>query len=281
MKTFSKEPGRENARFVSCPVCGSTSSSALWTYKTFRYVRCINCSLLYQNPQPIQDDLTDRYDQEYFEYEIENEDRFFGLMELGLNDIDFDNVSSEFSVNDRNFLDIGCATGRLISELKKKGWNVQGVEVCVPAAEHGIEHNNVPIYIGTLESAELREKFSVVHCSHLIEHLTDPVGFVDSVKKLLKPRGRFIITTPNVGGFQAKLMKSRWRSAIADHMVLFSKRTLRMLLTNRGFSIEKIKTWGGIGMGITKDYIKKPIDRLAKKTGLGDVMIILARFDGG
>ena len=44
---------------------------------------------MYQNPQPLFDDLKGRYGQAYFQYEIANEANFHRLMELGLADVDF------------------------------------------------------------------------------------------------------------------------------------------------------------------------------------------------
>ena len=278
MKTFSKTPGREISEVIACPICATDAIKALWSLSGCVFVRCRYCGLVYQNPQPIQDDLVERYDDEYFGYEIENEDSFYRLMRLGLDDIDFASVAKSIPQGEKSFLDIGCATGRLISELSREGWDARGVEVCKPAAEYGIRQHGVDIRIGVLEAAGFSSRsFSVIHCSHLIEHLTDPAAFVHHVKRLLVPGGWFIVTTPNIGGFQARLMGKRWRSAIADHMFLFSKRTLRRLLGNAGFAVVATKTWGGIGVGITRDFIKKPVDRAAKKLGLGDVMIILAK----
>ncbi len=52
---------------------------------------------------------------------------------------------------------------------------------------------------------------------------------------------------------------------------------LSRFLNANGFDILRIKTWGGIGVGITAGWIKKPADVLAKKLGVGDVMVILAK----
>jgi 2-polyprenyl-3-methyl-5-hydroxy-6-metoxy-1,4-benzoquinol methylase len=278
VKTFSKEPGDEPRKRIRCPVCGSTSTRELWSYPHYTFVRCPVCTLVYQNPQPLPDNLFERYDDEYFAYEIENEEAYFNLMKLGLDDIGFDAVTADLTVSRRAVVDIGCATGRLLSSLKDSGWRVQGVEVCRPSAEYGIKTYGIPIHIGTLESARLPDaSFEIVHCSHLIEHLTDPVSFLAEVRRVMGSDGRFILSTPNISGFQEKLMSERWRSAIPDHLFLYSKKTLTRLLESNGFRVLGIKTWGGIGQGIAPGWIKKPADTLAKKLGLGDVMIVLAR----
>jgi len=280
MKTFSIEPKKEPKRKISCPVCGSTVILPFWSYENYSYSRCPDCSLVYQNPQPLESSLFERYDDTYFAYEKANEEAYFRLMKLGLEDIGFDAFTSAIPDTAKSIVDIGCATGRLIADLQAKGWRTQGVEICRPSAEFGIKTYGVRIHIGTLETAAFKDaSFAVVHCSHLIEHLTDPVNFLKEVRRVLIPGGWLVVTTPNISSFQAYLMKDRWRSAIADHLFLYSRRSLGRILASNGFRIIRKKTWGGIGVGITADWIKKPVDILAKKVGLGDVMIILAVKD--
>jgi SAM-dependent methyltransferase len=100
---------------------------------------------------------------------------------------------------------------------------------------------------------------------------------VREVYRILKPDGRFFITTPNVTGFQALLFGSRWRSAIFDHLYLFSKTTLPRLLKQNVFSIEKIATWGGLAAGTAPTPVKHLFDKAVKCFGFGDVMVIRAK----
>ena len=276
MKTFSKEAGSERVREIACALCGG-SVYRRWNGRESLFVRCRTCGLIYQNPQPVQNELVDRYDEEYFKYETENEGQFLELMELGLADVDFDSIERRLPAR-RSFLDIGCATGMLIARMKERGWREQGVEVCRPAAEFGIGKRGLQIFIGTLEEAGFRDgSFDVVHCSHLIEHLTNPRGFVEEVRRVLAPGGYFVVTTPNADGFQARLFGREWRSMIDDHMYLFGRRTLRRLVEDSGFRVLRGKTWGGLAVGTAPKPIKDLFDRTAKRLNFGDVMIYLCQ----
>jgi len=231
-----------------------------------------------QNPQPVFKDVFNRYDKEYFEYEIKNEEAFFSLMLMALSDIGFDSldVALEKSGLPKKILDIGCATGKFLYEFKNKGWDVAGIEICKEAAEYGNIHRNVSIYNCTLEEASFPEKsFSVVHASHLIEHLNDPVSFLKEVYRILHDKGFFIVVTPNIDSFQNFIFKSYWRSAIADHLFLYSLKTLKKICNDNGFILMKKGTWGGIPVGKAPAPIKKIFDKIAKKTGCGDVMVML------
>jgi 2-polyprenyl-3-methyl-5-hydroxy-6-metoxy-1,4-benzoquinol methylase len=282
MKTFSTRPANESTHRVACPLCGETGRHGGLNCEGFAFDRCAACGFLYQNPRPSQEALVSRYADEYFDYEIRNEAAFFGLMNLALRDIEFENHTSRFASEKKSFLDVGCATGMLLDHIRSRGWSVRGVEVCEPAARFGMVERNLDIFVGTLEQAAFpSQTFAVVHCSHLIEHLTDPVAFIDECRRLLRDDGYLIVTTPNASGFQARLFGSRWRSAIADHMGLFSKRTLTDLLRNRGFRVVTTKTWGGIAEGIVAPAVKRVADRLAKRCGFGDVMVVLANKASG
>lgn len=282
MKTFSKRSGSEQKKEVECAVCGSSIRIKKWDLGSFVFYQCPVCKLYYQYPQPIQKDLTNRYDEEYFSYEIMNERKFYKLMELTLRDIHF-NRDTAVLMGDEPFyfLDIGCATGMLLEHIRESGWNVKGVEICSASAEYGRKKRGLEIYNGTFEEAAYEdEMFSVVHSSHLIEHLTDPAGFVREAFRVLKPGGLFITTTPNTASFQAMITGKEWRSAIADHMYLFSLKNLKMLIKAGGFSVYAQKTWGGIPSGRTPALIKKSADFLAKFFGFGDVMVVAARKPG-
>jgi SAM-dependent methyltransferase len=118
--------------------------------------------------------------------------------------------------------------------------------------------------------------FDLVLASHLIEHLNDPAAFVREVFRILVSGGYFLVTTPNISGFQARLFRSRWRSAIFDHLYLFSIKTLSSLLRQSGFTVKRIRTWGGLAAGAAPAPVKRFADRAAKRLGIGDVMLIKA-----
>lgn len=135
----------------------------------------------------------------------------------------------------------------------------------------------IRIFVGTLEEAAFKaESFTAIHFSHLIEHVPDPRSFLKEVYRVLKPGGYAVITTPNVDGLQARLFGKEWRSAIADHLTLFSKRTLARLIREIGFEIRQTVTWGGLAKGTAPCLIKRPVDFLAKRLGFGDVVLHLA-----
>ena len=277
MKTFSRIPAEEKLIYSPCPVCGSSRRKKRWDLDSFVFYRCLDCSLNYQYPQPAQDELLKRYDREYFSYEIENEKVFLTLMLKSLEDVDFKARAEKFFPRTPSFLDVGCATGMFLEKMRNEGWSVRGVEVCPESAEYGRTKRGIDIVNSTFSDAAFDdESFDVIHSSHFVEHVTAPVDFFNEAFRVLKPGGLLITTTPNSSSFQAAVYGKRWRSAIADHMVLFPLKTLKRVISESGFNIISWKTWGGIPAGSLPAFVKRPVDRLCKVLGIGDVMVVMA-----
>jgi len=243
--------------------------------------------LVQRNPQALDAEVESRYRNrhgiDYVEYELANEASFLRLQELALRDSGFFDLERELlamgseNANPPRILDIGCATGALLASLRDRGWACTGAELCDPSAEYARKVRGLDVRSDPIERVELPENsFDVVHASHLIEHLNDPRSFVRTVRRLLRPAGTLLVSTPNIDGFQARLFGSAWRSAIFDHQYLFSQRTLEALLVSEGFNILRVATWGGLAAGSAPRIIKGIADRVVKITGSGDVMMLRA-----
>ena len=267
----------ERVERVACPLCGARDDEPRLACEGFSFSRCRRCGMVYQNPRPDFEALRRRYGTQYFDYERANDENFFNLMRLGMADVRFEEEARAIRAP-RTFLDVGCATGMLVAWMRDRGWDARGVDVCRESAEYGMRERGVRIHVGTLEEARFAPgSFAVVHFSHLVEHLADPRAFLAEVRRVLRDDGIVLVTTPNIDGLQARLFGSRWRSAIADHVALFSKRTLRQLLAESGFSVARMVCWGGLAAGTAPGWLKRPADRLAKRWGFGDVMMALCR----
>jgi len=275
---------------IPCVLCGSQKFIPALECEGFSFVRCSSCGLVQRNPQPGKDDIIARYSsiygKDYLSYELENEKSFLTLQLLALKDAGFARFEKKLKVKELKVkepkvkelkvLDIGCATGALINHLRTNKWQVTGVEIS-PCAEYARNERGLDVRSVPLEENNFADNyFDAILASHLIEHLNDPMSFLKEVYRVLKPNGRVFITTPNINGFQARLFKGRWRSAIFDHLYLFSDRTLIRMMKIAGFKIKSIHSWGGLAAGAAPHAVKKIVDFLAKRFNCGDVMIVNA-----
>jgi len=291
VKTWSTPVLDEEQSLIPCTLCGGMEFAPYFTCtdpvsailpvsveanpRSFRYVRCVHCRLVQINPQPVPAAVALRYGktngEDYLAYEKANEAAFLRLQELALKDSGFFELERGImSANPKgpNVLDTGCAAGSLLLTLKGRGWKVRGVEISGPQAlycrQRGLEVSSLSLE----ENHFPAQYFDAVLASHLIEHLNNPGNFVREVRRILKPNGRLYVTTPNINGFQARLFGNAWRSAIFDHLYLFSVKTLTLLLESAGLTVERIKTWGGMAAGIAPLPVKRLFDALAKPLGL-------------
>jgi len=288
VKTWSMPASGVKSEIRPCALCGSLIFKPALECEGFSFVKCKHCGLVQRNPQPDKNEILSRYSsvygKDYLSYELANEAAFLKLQQLALKDAGFSKAEKKLFASAEklhaeapSILDIGCATGALIASLRDNGWRVTGVEIS-PSADYAknerkLDVSNIPLEENHFPSGS----FDIILASHLIEHLNDPKTFLEETYRILKPNGIIFITTPDISGFQSRLFGSRWRSAIFDHLYLFSRRTLKKMLKTAGFRVETCRSWGGLAAGAAPKPVKKIADILAKRLNCGDVMIIRAR----
>lgn len=135
-------------------------------------------------------------------------------------------------------LDIGCGLGWILSTLGED-WDKHGIEISRFASGHAAQFGN--IHNGTLDDFS-GSGFDVIIMNHVIEHLTDPVSALKKIRRLLKPRGIFIIATPDFDSAAARRYGSNFR-LLHDptHISLFSSDSLHRCLRDHGFKITKVE----------------------------------------
>lgn len=90
----------------------------------------------------------------------------------------------------------------------------------------------------TTDIADLQaERFSVVICHHVLEHVPDPIQVLEQIGEFLAPGGRMILCVP----FETTRRHRQFRPDDADHhLFAWNVQTLGNLVTSVGFKIEQI-----------------------------------------
>jgi 2-polyprenyl-6-hydroxyphenyl methylase/3-demethylubiquinone-9 3-methyltransferase len=98
-------------------------------------------------------------------------------------------------------LDVGCGAGLLCEPLARLGASVTGVDAAaenIGAAKAHAKLSGLDIDYRAGELAEQKlGKFDLVTSMEVIEHVTDPAGFVAGLAGRLNPVGLLILSTPN------------------------------------------------------------------------------------
>src|SRR5690349_4708162 len=101
----------------------------------------------------------------------------------------------------KDILDIGCAVGYSKSDwmhknIKSIAKSIVGLDLNQKSVED-IRKMGFEVEQGNAQEFNLNRKFNLVHAGELIEHLDNPGGFLESVKKHLDNDGVLLLTTPN------------------------------------------------------------------------------------
>ena len=137
-------------------------------------------------------------------------------------------------------LDVGCGFGFLLSAINNE-WKKHGTELSEYSSN--IASQYADIFIGDLLSSNFKpSSFDVITLYHVIEHLKDPISYINKIYELLKITGKLIISTPDFESIMAKRYKDKFR-LLHDktHISLFSTNSLVNLLKDNGFEIENIE----------------------------------------
>lgn len=171
-------------------------------------------------------------------------------------------------------LEVGCGSGNIARPLASLGHNLIATDVDIESVKH-TRRNPIPpsLNVAVMDACAglASEKFHVVVCSEVLEHLKFPDIAIDGIKKSLLPGGLLIATVPNgfgpwelsnkilgkvrkvLGNFGLtnilrKIKRSIFHTARNDwstlnpytpHIQFFTFKKFSLLLQNSGFAIEK------------------------------------------
>jgi SAM-dependent methyltransferase len=97
-------------------------------------------------------------------------------------------------------LDVGCAQATLAMLLAERGHRVSAVDIRQPFLDYAksrYETGDIQFICANALEMDFPGRFDLIFANQIIEHLVYPKEFVSRLARLLKPRGRLVVTTPN------------------------------------------------------------------------------------
>lgn len=144
-------------------------------------------------------------------------------------------------------LDVGCACGYLLVAAQRLGFEAQGLEPSLWAAEFARREFGLTVWQGLLKDAPFAPaSFEVIVLADTIEHLDDPRAALATLRRWLVPGGYLLLLTPDIGSVVARLAGVHWWGLLDDHYFYFDRRTLPRLLQLEGFTVERITAFGRV-----------------------------------
>jgi 2-polyprenyl-3-methyl-5-hydroxy-6-metoxy-1,4-benzoquinol methylase len=156
-------------------------------------------------------------------------------------------------------LDVGCATGYLGRFLTHdRGCVVDGIEADRRAANQAREYLR-RVWIGSVDDqaflASVAEKYDVILCAAILEHVTHPELALQRLRRLLADKGVLIAGLPNVAHWSIRwaLLRGRWEYedyGILDrtHLHFYTLKTATEMFEGVGYTVNRIEV-SDIGVG--------------------------------
>lgn len=200
----------------------------------FVYHRCPECGLHYLSPRPALESIAEYYPGHYAAYRgaIDQERSALLRWKRRRNLLPAVNAIARFFAQPGALLDVGCATGNYLAEMRRRGWEVSGVEIQPEAAAYARDALNLNVYTGDLLDAPFEAaRFDAVTLWDVLEHTHDPLAILQATRRLLRPGGIVAFSIPDLQSVDAALFGHHWIGYDAPrHLFLFEDQTITLLL---------------------------------------------------
>ncbi len=271
--TNYKDPKQKTSNLESkCPLCNSIG---FFSFKgrdllfnkpeIYRYMQCNHCSAVYQEPMPTFDKIASYYPYDYDIYTEIPPFKHYSNTKLGVLRYKYNfahlNVPGLFKlispvisflryrdaikfIPNGKGLDIGCGNGKFIRDMNSIGWQFEGVEFN-PIAVDICHKAGLKVFHGDLHTAAFKDNsFDIISARHVIEHIPDPVNFMNEIARILKSGGRLVIKTPNSLALGRRRFGMYWfANDVPRHLVLLCPANLNMLAKRFGLRQIAVKTF--------------------------------------
>ncbi|MEN9503736.1 MAG: hypothetical protein RI964_3021 [Pseudomonadota bacterium] len=161
--------------------------------------------------------------------------------------------------NFQSVLEIGCNAGVTLDYCRSL-WNAATVIGLEPSA-YGIMGGKlleIPIHASYLRDAEAvkGQQFDFIYATEVLEHIPQPLGFLQELKQHLQPNGMVLLTTPRAGALNPQTSPGELYAALSPgaHYFLLSPEKLRDLAQQAGFAWCHIEPFGMTQMVVLADH---------------------------
>lgn len=155
--------------------------------------------------------------------------------------------------NNLNILDFGCGVGTIDFYLANKGNNILGTDISPDAirianqtAKNLHLENNIRFTTLDILNEYKNDKFDLILCNEVLEHLENDLETLILLKKLLKKNGKIMVSVPSLSAPLYKMGLTTDFDKRVGHLRRYDELTITNLLTNAGYHIEQITKNEGI-----------------------------------
>jgi len=235
-------------QIVKCQICGSKNTEIEYkgdirngrfpnVINDAEIFKCIECEVKFLSNYNIDytfkdyRDLVDSDSTKESYYRIHDNDQYSKLSFIELKEL-----------RGKKIVDIGCGAGSFLDLIKGFASETFAIE---PAKyyHNDLASKNHKVFSSINDLLLISEgQFDYVTSFSVIEHVDDPLDFVLSASKLLKPGGILILSTPNSDDLLLKLMPKDYSSFFyrVVHKWYFNKKSLAFIAKKANLNFKTI-----------------------------------------
>lgn len=269
---------------IVCPACEHRNYRYTFLKNGFTFVICKNCETMFINPRPTFEKLLEFYvksksirhwnDHIFPASEDSKRIEIFAPRALKVTEL-----VRKFKVPTGVLIDIGAGFGTFCEEIKKL--NIFDKVVAVEPSSYLAETcrlKGLEVIAKPVEQLNFVGKVSVITNFELIEHLYSPKRFLLSCASLLSKGGLFILSTPNIKGFDLLILgKLSNNVAGPNHLNYFHSQSIKHLLRSCKFEVLEILTPGKLDVELVRKKILEGKLNVRRQPFLKQ--ILLDRYD--
>ena len=261
--------GESFAASLVCPVCAGPSrilhsATNIHPSKpyTFNFRLCSSCGHGWIDPMPTQGLLNYLYARGSCSV----------MGEWGTSPLTIPEqlcVRREIKRPPARYFELGVGPGHLYQLFVERGWECTGVDPGDWAGKFPNVHRDLSDLNATL-TADLLVAFDV------LEHVSDPVSTLRSLRKLAAPKARLYCAMPNRESLRARRDREKWRMVRPlGHVNYYSKKSITLALKLAGFAVRYVRATdlNELHFPRRRQDIKPA---LIEMLGLGDQWIVIA-----
>lgn len=253
---------------IPCVACGGERLTEEFEKNGFTYSSCRNCGTLFQSPRPpiaafeafYRDSVSSRYwAEEFFPAvaEARREKIFRPRVERLSSLCHSKNIAME------RIIDVGAGYGIFLDEWRKANPTAQ--VLAVEPSESLATECRLKGFDVVEEIAEnvsgYNDHADLVVCFEVLEHVYDPLEFVQTLARLAKPGGCVFVSTLCVDGFDIQTLWNKSNSIFPPHHINFlSVAGFERLFARAGLIDIDVSTPGQLDVDIVRNAIKREPD---------------------
>lgn len=151
----------------------------------------------------------------------------------------------------QNLLEIGSGDGMFLLAAEKFGVSATGVDVSEQAREDAKSRYGIEFHVGDIVRSDipLGGDYDVIVMNHVLEHLVEPLDYLERIRGLLRPGGLFVFEIPqqfiNPIDVIYRAIGARRPLGVytLHHPYFYSVSSIRTLMETADFRIERLVTW--------------------------------------